>query len=77
MSPRRKIFIAVAVAVTLALGAAVVQGAFFAGSQSAAPNRAITHGTGAFGPLQAPSPTGPKGPNGARGAAGAERGDRP
>jgi len=70
MSPRRRFLLVLPVAATLAVGAAVVHGAFFAGSSA-------TNGADArllplhIGNRPGGSVTGPKGPTGAAGATGA------
>jgi hypothetical protein len=84
MSARRRVLLAVPVAASFAVVAAVVQGAFFTSGPGhilkghSAVTRAVTHGgapSGAGG-LQGPQgelgPTGPAGPTGAAGATGAQ-----
>lgn len=78
MSRRRKLFLVVAVAATLAVGGALIHGAFSSGSNprehaAAAPSPRLSpaRATGANGATGLNGPTSPQGPTGAKGATGA------
>lgn len=76
MSARRRVLLAVPVAASLAVGVAVVQGAFFTSGpghilkRSAAVGGAVTHGGAPNGAFGLNGPTGAAGATGAQGATG-------